>query len=353
VVTVEATLENTGSAEATVTPQFFENGAVFAEDSVTLATGETTTLTETYTLSEQRLHQFHIGVVEPAVIEHVGDIYPATGGAVSLSTGVDPSGTVSEGEDATFTAMATHDSGESITEYRWDFGDGTTTTTASNTATHAYSRVGSFQYTVTAIADDGATATDAGVVTVSAERILIQDGFEEGSLDNWEVERPNFALTDDALTGAKSAQLYPSGSETDDKHAYIISKDEFPQGSTYQVTFEVYGSSGDFGMSYAVQGDEDYTISYLPKGTDNPRFDIRRTKDGTTKTLATKAPEVSWGKRTTMTIENLDGEIRVTVTDGTTTDTLTATDDDPLTHGGKFRLHGYEKVIIDDLIVEK
>jgi plastocyanin len=60
------------------------------------------------------------------------------------------------GQAATFDGSASSDSdGDTITSYRWDFGDGATQTTSTPTTTHAYSSAGSFTAKLTVVDSDG------------------------------------------------------------------------------------------------------------------------------------------------------------------------------------------------------
>ena len=67
-----------------------------------------------------------------------------------------------------FDGSASSDLGGSIVSYRWDFGDGTTTTEPDPLITHSYSTGGAFTATLTVTDNGGATASTTGPVNVSA-----------------------------------------------------------------------------------------------------------------------------------------------------------------------------------------
>lgn len=58
------------------------------------------------------------------------------------------------------TASGATDTNGSVSGYNWDFGDGTTATTSSASTTHAYAKGGNYTATVSALDDEGCSATD-------------------------------------------------------------------------------------------------------------------------------------------------------------------------------------------------
>ena len=66
----------------------------------------------------------------------------------------------------TFTSNGSYDPDGSISEYLWDFGDGSTANTAS--AVHSYSNAGTYTATLLVRDNDGLTATDTVTVKVTA-----------------------------------------------------------------------------------------------------------------------------------------------------------------------------------------
>ena len=79
------------------------------------------------------------------------------------------------GRTGIFDASASADSDGTVVSYTWDFGDGTTGSGA--TATHEYTRDGTFTVRLTVTDDDGATTTVERDITVTAS-MLVSDPFE-------------------------------------------------------------------------------------------------------------------------------------------------------------------------------
>lgn len=75
------------------------------------------------------------------------------------------------GQQATFTANATPAPGHSITEYRWDFGDGTTQTTTSRTVTKTYNNQGTYVVSVTVTDDLGQTGAVAQQLNITSSAV--------------------------------------------------------------------------------------------------------------------------------------------------------------------------------------
>ncbi len=65
----------------------------------------------------------------------------------------------------TFTCEA-HDPDGTIASYEWNFGDGTSSTTSQNTASHTYQNAGTFEATCTVVDDQGAEARSQSVSIV-------------------------------------------------------------------------------------------------------------------------------------------------------------------------------------------
>ena len=69
---------------------------------------------------------------------------------------------------------STYPSG-SITNYKWDFGDGTPTSTGNAQLSHKYSTVGTYTATVTAVANDG--STDSASITITVRDVALSACF--------------------------------------------------------------------------------------------------------------------------------------------------------------------------------
>ncbi len=70
-------------------------------------------------------------------------------------------------ESITFDASQSYDNDGQITQYYWEFGDGTTSNEKSTT--HAYSQANTYTYSLTVTDDKGATGTTSGQITVTEE----------------------------------------------------------------------------------------------------------------------------------------------------------------------------------------
>ncbi|SIR82411.1 PKD repeat-containing protein [Haladaptatus litoreus] len=102
------------------------------------------------------------------------DVRDSTNVSVSLDeappelSGLSGPSSVELGDSTSLTA----DASGAVSEYRWDFdGDGLTDeTTTKPTVSHSYAEIGTFSSTVTAVADDGATASTSETISVADTR---------------------------------------------------------------------------------------------------------------------------------------------------------------------------------------
>jgi LPXTG-motif cell wall-anchored protein len=101
------------------------------------------------------------------------------------------------GLDVSFTVTASDPDG-TITNYHWDFGDGSSADTASGSTSHTYAASGSYTVNVTVTDNSGATTTSSGcsAVTVTAPPPVNQPPI---------VSCPTMALTGATLTASSSA----------------------------------------------------------------------------------------------------------------------------------------------------
>jgi len=77
----------------------------------------------------------------------------------AYATALAVSGSHAPGAPVAFNASASTDPDGTVASYRWDFGDGTTTTTATPTASHIYAHAGDYAASVT-VADAGGCSTE-------------------------------------------------------------------------------------------------------------------------------------------------------------------------------------------------
>lgn len=167
-----------------------------------------------------------------------GDLAAALA-APSATTNPDGEGIlVVTGEAVSFDASGTE--GE-VDEYRWDFGDGRTTTTATATTTHFYAQPGSYTATVTAVAGgDEGTATLPVVVVRAPEAVprILVDG--EPVASPGEAGNNAFVGVPVTLDGTESTadESYPITS-----YAWDVDGDGTPDatGETTSFTFSEAG----------------------------------------------------------------------------------------------------------------
>jgi len=77
-----------------------------------------------------------------------------------------------DNDTVTFDASASYDPDGSITTYRWDFGDGNTTTVTTPVIDHVYLMYGNYTVTVTVTDNDGLTDSETQIVEVVDPAIL-------------------------------------------------------------------------------------------------------------------------------------------------------------------------------------
>ncbi|HEX9414473.1 MAG TPA: PKD domain-containing protein [Ktedonobacterales bacterium] len=100
-----------------------------------------------------------------------------------------PSASVSAGQSVTFdgsqSTPAAEPAGDQITQYAWDFGDGTPAQTTQNASiSHVYEKAGQYTVTLQAIDQQGTPAQATFNVTVGAARAAHQSGSATGG-PNW------------------------------------------------------------------------------------------------------------------------------------------------------------------------
>ncbi|WP_267639933.1 PA14 domain-containing protein [Haloarchaeobius amylolyticus] len=129
------------------------------------------------------------------------------------------------GLNCSFDASASTDESGAIQEYRWDFGDGTTTTTTGPTVDHEYGSTGDRTVTLTVLGSTGATETTSTTVTAEPMRAPDATGPTEQGLEyehydgNWDV-LPDFdALTPTSTGETTDFDIFAAGQD-DDTFAY-------------------------------------------------------------------------------------------------------------------------------------
>jgi len=88
-------------------------------------------------------------------------VVPRSAPSVSIQVNANPASLATQ-QPVSFTATpGPLQTGVSVVQYDWNFGDGTTRTTSSGTTTHAYTLVGTYTVSVTATMSDGTRATSS------------------------------------------------------------------------------------------------------------------------------------------------------------------------------------------------
>jgi bacillolysin len=132
-----------------------------------------------YNAAQTACESFSYGEVEDYTVSISGE-------AQNVAPVADANGPYNALENASisFSSNGSVDNDGSIVSYSWNFGDGTTSTSAN--PTHAYTTAGTYTATLTVTDNDGATDSDQATVTITAEGtggdpvILLTEGFESG-----------------------------------------------------------------------------------------------------------------------------------------------------------------------------
>ncbi len=141
------------------------------------------------------------------------------------------------GQSITFDASGSFDSDGQITQYDWNFGDGTSSN--QKIATHAYSQAGTFQVILTVTDNDGATGQASGPVTITG-------GTNQPPVASAQIS-PNPAQANQSITFDASASSDPDGQITQ----YLWN---FGDGSTsnQKIATHAYSQAGTFNVLLTV-----------------------------------------------------------------------------------------------------
>jgi PKD repeat protein len=153
-----------------------------------------------------------------------------SGGGMSEPTNEPPSASaqanptsVNPGEQVSFQGTG-NDVDGTIVSYRWQFGDGATSSLED--PIHSFSQTGSYEVILTVTDNDGATGTDSVAVAVaedsnSGDEWVIRDDFEAGNLDTWDddLRQGQLSIQSAVKHSGNNALVYrhdPSVSPTSD-----------------------------------------------------------------------------------------------------------------------------------------
>jgi serine protease len=186
---------------------------------------------------------------------------------VSIDAG---STTIPVGADVQFDGSGSADSDGSIASYAWDFGDGTSGSTA--TVTHAYDSAGDYTVSLTVTDDDGASSTKTLDVTVEPDQggscgDTSASSSAESYLRGW-YDDESYSFTPD-LDDPCQATFSLSGSRRADFDLYVTFDGRTPSTYDYDARSITYGSEEQIVVD-DVDGDQEFGIlvdSYSGRGS--------------------------------------------------------------------------------------
>ena len=155
-------------------------------------------------------------------------------------------------ENVTFDASGSNDSDGSITNYAWEFGDGTSTT--GETVNHSYDSAGNYTANLTVTDDDGASNSTSRIVAV-------EQNDSNGSTAN---EAPTANFTYSPSSPDVSEEVTFDGSNSTDASGTIQSYAwDFGDGTTAtgEVVNHTYAENGTYTVALTVTDNESSTNS--------------------------------------------------------------------------------------------
>ena len=162
------------------------------------------------------------------------------------NAGLDRNATV--GEAVSFDASASTDPDGSIVEYAWSFGDGATGSGV--TAAHSYASEGTFEVTLTATDDGGASGMDTATITVSRTNTNPTASFVYAPSPPAEGATVQFdgSASSDSDGDAIVAWRWNFGDGTGDQFGEVINHTFVSEGD-YTVQLEVTDERGSIGVT--------------------------------------------------------------------------------------------------------
>jgi uncharacterized repeat protein (TIGR03803 family) len=148
-----------------------------------------------------------------------------------------------------FISPGVDNAGNTIIQWKWDFGDGIQFSGAANPA-HTYTNEGPFIPTLVAINNNGATIIGSGpAIDVVYPSSILNGGFETGTFTNWTVS--GYAAISTAAnyrhSGAYGAQLSASGSL-----GYLAQTLSTTPGAVYSISFWMHNPTSHTNNAFLV-----------------------------------------------------------------------------------------------------
>lgn len=231
--------------------------------------------------------------------------------------------TGSDGLAVTVDAAASTDSDGDLTQWAWDFGDGTTA--SGQTASHTYTADGTYTVKLTVTDDGGANATTSTEVTVAAPRVWAVEDFARALTGGWGTAttggewayfpadigtRSKFAIAD----GTGRVTLAPAQSAT----AFLPnSRASTDTDLSFSVSFDKAASGGGFYFSAIgrqIELGTDYRAKYRVSSTGAVAIWLTRTVGG----VETVLPSITVPGLTLAAGQSLSVRVQVTGTAPTT-----------------------------------
>ena len=148
-----------------------------------------------------------------------------------------------------FTAPGVDDKGNTIIQWKWDFGDGIQFSGAANPA-HTYTNEGPFIPSLIAVNNNGATIIGSGpAIDVVYPSSILNGGFETGTFTNWTAS--GYAAISTAAnyrhSGTYGAQLSASGSL-----GYLSQTLSTTPGTVYSISFWLHNPTSKTNNEFLV-----------------------------------------------------------------------------------------------------
>lgn len=197
-------------------------------------------------------------------------------------------------ENETISFNGSADSDDPITEWEWDFDDGSPNKIG-QAVTHTYDDAGIYEVSLTVVNDCGESETTARNITVSEE----EPGEEAGTLL---VEKPIDAVTGDECTRAWEAEIYVDNQTLGKTAPFSI-----PFGTDVYIGGHG-GPCGEHDIKIVLSGYDSVTKTVTIDDGDSKVWTPEMYREGTTPPPATPTHEVSFSVPIGSTVY-IDGEL--------------------------------------------